>query len=214
MNLKEIFKDYFLSWFHEPEFDYSQLSGKKRQKPIKLSGEFDYGRALGLYRYDSTPNKTILGEFMYRFKYKDDEKCGQAIAEYLMEFLESEQLLESADFITTVPVALTNRKFIVMRYIVEQFDETVQKKYRPDLLIRKKYSSEIKDITDINERKISSGKKFAVKSGFDIENKNIILIDDIYDSGATLNACGHALKEAGANQIMAITITSTGRKAR
>ena len=40
----------------------------------------------------------------------------------------------------------------------------------------------------------------------EIINKNILLIDDIYTTGATLNECSRMLKQAGAKKIDVLTI--------
>ena len=39
-----------------------------------------------------------------------------------------------------------------------------------------------------------------------IQNKNIILVDDIFTTGSTANECSKMLKQAGANKICVLTI--------
>jgi len=43
----------------------------------------------------------------------------------------------------------------------------------------------------------------------DLENKNIILVDDIFTTGSTAGACSRALKEKGAGNITVITLSKT-----
>lgn len=47
---------------------------------------------------------------------------------------------------------------------------------------------------------------FAVKNSKEILNKNIILIDDVYTTGATLNEAAKVLKESGAKNIIGVTL--------
>lgn len=39
-----------------------------------------------------------------------------------------------------------------------------------------------------------------------IKNKKIILFDDIYTTGATVNECAKVLKQNGANEVLVFTI--------
>ena len=39
-----------------------------------------------------------------------------------------------------------------------------------------------------------------------IKDKNIVLFDDIYTTGSTVNACAKILKENGAKEILVLTI--------
>ena len=40
----------------------------------------------------------------------------------------------------------------------------------------------------------------------DVKEKNIILIDDVFTTGATLSECAKALKNKGAKEILTITL--------
>jgi len=51
---------------------------------------------------------------------------------------------------------------------------------------------------------------FAVKNTKDITGKRIVLIDDIFTTGATSNECGKILKQAGAEEIMVLTTAYAG----
>jgi ComF family protein len=47
---------------------------------------------------------------------------------------------------------------------------------------------------------------FAIKNDKEILNKNIILIDDVYTTGATLNEAAEVLKKGGAKNIIGVTL--------
>jgi len=62
------------------------------------------------------------------------------------------------------------------------------------------------------ERSANVSGKFAVCDSAkitDIAGKNIIIVDDVATSGATLSECARVLKEAGANRIYALCAAST-----
>lgn len=47
---------------------------------------------------------------------------------------------------------------------------------------------------------------FKVKDKLKIKNKNILLLDDIYTTGSTLNECAKTLKDAGANSVIGLVL--------
>ena len=45
-----------------------------------------------------------------------------------------------------------------------------------------------------------------------IKNKNVVIIDDIFTTGATINECAMALKENGAARVGFFTLSAAGDK--
>ncbi len=78
--------------------------------------------------------------------------------------------------------------------------------YSPNLLTRKKHASQ-KGKTRIGRVRNLSG-AFA-PSGSGAEGKNILLIDDVFTTGATVNACASILKKAGAKSVFVLTAART-----
>ena len=61
---------------------------------------------------------------------------------------------------------------------------------------------------DFKERKANIAGAFKVKSK-EFVGKNVLLIDDVYTSGATLKEASKVLKRAGANKIYVLTLAHT-----
>jgi competence protein ComFC len=47
---------------------------------------------------------------------------------------------------------------------------------------------------------------FQLKQGFDVRGANLLVVDDVFTTGATVNACAHALVQAGAGQLAVLTV--------
>ena len=47
---------------------------------------------------------------------------------------------------------------------------------------------------------------FAVRRGVKLAGEKIILVDDVFTTGATTNACAQALKAAGAGEVCVWTV--------
>lgn len=61
---------------------------------------------------------------------------------------------------------------------------------------------------DLSEEKRKENIKgvFLVKNKGEIFNKKVLLVDDVYTTGSTMNECARVLKEAGAERVWGITV--------
>ncbi|MBQ4650810.1 MAG: ComF family protein [Firmicutes bacterium] len=113
--------------------------------------------------------------------------------------------LSSADFIIPVPVHKEKEKqrgFNQAEKMSHHLARRLHRRHLPDALVRQKQTAAQRSITG-QERYANMEGAFLVnpKEAGRVAGKNIILIDDVYTSGATAHACASALKGAGAKEV-------------
>ena len=59
---------------------------------------------------------------------------------------------------------------------------------------------------NLNEREENISGAFKVKWNTQVRGKNILLLDDVITTGATISECGKILLEAGASKVYAASI--------
>ena len=62
----------------------------------------------------------------------------------------------------------------------------------------------------LKEREENIEGAFIVRKTENVKGKNILLVDDVMTTGATINECGKVLLDAGANKIYAATVALGG----
>jgi len=62
----------------------------------------------------------------------------------------------------------------------------------------------------LKEREVNVEGAFKVRKTENVKGKNILLVDDVMTTGATINECGKVLLEAGANRIYAASVALAG----
>lgn len=129
----------------------------------------------------------------------------------MVEFIKEYDLpINFIDYIVPIPlhkVRLREREFNQAEILGGHLSREFNKELRPDALIRLRNS---RTQTELNagERFQNVKDAFSVKTGLNLKNKNILLVDDVFTSGATASEAALALKTSGAGIIFVLTLAN------
>ncbi|HLS54020.1 MAG TPA: ComF family protein [Tissierellaceae bacterium] len=96
-----------------------------------------------------------------------------------------------------------NQSELLAKYLAERVNKPLSK----GNLIKVKHTKDQSKLDRIGRMK-NLGGAFRIKNKRKVENKSILLIDDIITTGYTMMECGHVLKKAGAKKVVGLGVTS------
>ncbi len=149
--------------------------------------------------------KTEIGIIVSGCKYKGHLPFPETLVDQAVGLLKKHYPLNQIDLVTAVPATLSGN-------IVEDFARRLAQQLNiifADLIIKTKIIRPQKEMTNFVQKKENIKDVFQLKNTFAVENKTVLLIDDIYDSGQTLKEIGRLLIKYNAKQVYPFTITKT-----
>ena len=209
-NARKIMSDLGFGWFLEPDQKVERLS-LSSLNVIPLAGSFDSGYALDQYseQAGAKTEKTQVGELLHRFKYQFDRDAGEELANLAAELIKGQRLLRSSDFIVTVPPSFTSRPFDPISFLAERVSQRSKIRWERDVIRRARITKLQKRIFDKVGKEENVISTFRLSNPLLISGKKILLLDDLYDSGATTNQISQILRQAKAHKIFCLVLAKT-----
>ena len=180
-----------------------------RISPREIKGNWDFGCALDIHtisseyigdnQYGFPQYKTVrsdLGELLYQIKYKEDYSKIQVIRSLIEEFV-YDRFKNKVDWVLPVPPT-KRRRIQHVEIIAGDISEILQCHFNNTVLENNsteeaKNNSERREIVQV--RKASS-------------RRNILLVDDITNTGSTARACVSVLRsDPNINKVYFLTLT-------
>ena len=162
-----------------------------------------FGQARSALIYDDASRNIILG-----FKHGDQTHSVPSFIPWLTRA--GEELIEKADYLVPVPLhrwRIFQRRFNQSAIITQYLSQATKIECLLDALIRTR-ATETQGYLKPNERARNVKNAFGVNVEHlqKIKNKNFVLIDDVYTTGATVSECTKTLQKAGATSVDVLTL--------
>ncbi len=172
----------------------------------RCQGKYTLDRLVGLYQYEGPIKKAIAW-----LKYKDVTGLAPVLADLMVE--EARELgLDFGRETILIPVPLHWRRawkrgFNQAELLAQHLGNNVGLEVRDDFL-RRVRNTESQTKLKYGERRDNVAGAFVVpeQKKLAVKGQNLLLVDDVCTTGATLNSCANALKRAGARYVWALTL--------
>jgi ComF family protein len=147
-----------------------------------------------------------LQSVIHELKYQKKFKLGMFLGEILSEGIKTRNW--QIDLIVPVPIhplKKVERGYNQSDYIVKGLSESLKIPYSTKLIKRTRHT-ESQTRLKMKERAQNVADAFVVRNPKKIIGKNILIVDDIITTGATIKECGRALVKGGAKTIYACSV--------
>lgn len=158
-------------------------------------------RAAGTY-------EGALREIIHRWKYEEKTYLTPFFGEKLAEVFYRYWNPQSFDFILPVPLhssRLRERGFNQALLLSKELSQRTRIPYSKRLL-RKRFPTPPQVDLSGEEREKGVRRSFHIPKAEEIEGRSVLLVDDVYTTGATANECSKVLLRAGAERVDVLTL--------
>jgi len=150
--------------------------------------------------------EAAVRQAIHQLKYKNLRAIAKPLAELLGNYLDAHPI--PGEVLVPVPLhrrRLRERGYNQSELLARELGKLFKLPVIADCITRNKHTSTQARATSVAERRSNVSSAFTCRNR-NLQNKKIILIDDVATSGATLNACAATLKTAGAVSVWGLTI--------
>jgi ComF family protein len=167
---------------------------------------FERARSWALYQ-DAVVRAILL------LKFEQIDPLGVWFADRLAELVNGEGDAMAADVVVPVPLHRERereRGYNQAALLSKPLAKKLRLPHKAVLLMRTRARPD-KQVLTLEERWESVRGAFATRPGSQVDNLRVLLVDDVLTTGATLDACARALREAGAKSVIGLTVARAVR---
>ena len=162
-----------------------------------------FNESMHIFKYNE-----MIRQRLIEYKFQDKSYMYKTFAKIILKNKKVCGFLEKYDIIIPVPIhkkRRLKRGYNQTELIAKEICKNISLELKTDVLIKQKNIKAQSELNK-NERKQNIKNAFEIKNINEIIDKKILLFDDIYTTGSTVNECSKILKKVGAKQIGVVTI--------
>lgn len=152
--------------------------------------------------------RSEIGDLLYRLKYQNESSPVEQLSQVAADFVARKRL--PVDIVVPLPPS-KQRRVQPVALIAESVARRLDIAYDSKALRKVKETPELKSMTELNERKAALAGAFSVIGGR-LDGKSVLLLDDLYRSGASMEEAARAIRASGAKAVYALALTRTRTK--
>lgn len=180
---------------------------------IKIERNMD---TVSVFPYQHKVIKSLVWEMKYRHNMKAIRLAATFLADLIVDEVEERAMFEGFTEPILIPIPLSrerlsergyNQTELLTKEVVHTLNASPLKfELLTDVLIKAVHTTPQSKLTDRAARLRNLKNCFRVARPDLIQNRNIILLDDVTTTGTTLSEASHTLLSSGARQVIGITL--------
>lgn len=172
-----------------------------------IETQFHFDRAWASCSYEG-----VVKEMVHNFKYKNKTGLRKPLSRLLIDFIKDYHLpINCCDYIISIPLSkakLREREFNQSEIFTSDIAAYFGLEVLTNNLRRIRNTRTQTEFNDKIARWRNIQGAFGLEEPQAIKEKNVLLIDDVLTTGATASEAARALKGAGANSVLVLTIAN------
>lgn len=170
---------------------------------VCLQNSFQFDQARSVFRFDA-----VIQKLIHDLKYDEMKRVAGLFGEFAEIYLHRFQPFASVDIIAPVPLHKVKKRargFNQAQLLTAEISRRMDWRHEPNLIRRSRFT-ETQTMLGRVERQENVRAAFSLHPKIDVKNKNILIVDDVFTTGSTVNSISALLKSKEAERVFVLTI--------